>query len=256
MNAKILILDIETAPAKVLTWNMYNVNHSTDQILSDDYILMWAAKWLGKNKIEYDTVNKRSNPVNYSEKGEKAILKSLWSLLDQADIVVAHNGKDFDIRWINGCFIKHRMPLPSSYIVIDTKIESRKAARYLSHKLEYLAKKFKLPHLKMSTGGLGLWKDCMNGNSTAWGKMVKYCKRDIVVLEEVYQVLKPYMQLHPNLALFHSEDLICPTCESLKIQKKGFFYTRTGTYQRYRCLQCGKNIRSTKRISGSKIVGI
>lgn len=256
MSAKILILDIETAPAHVLTWNMYNVNHSTDQILEDDYILMWAAKWLDKKKIEHDTVKKHSSPAHYSEKGEKAILKSLWRLLDEADIVVAHNGKSFDVRWINGCFIKHRIPLPSTYMVIDTKIESRKAARYLSHKLEYLAKKFKLLHLKMSTGGLGLWKECMDGVNKAWEKMVKYCKRDIVVLEEVYQVLKPYMQLHPNLALFNSLDLVCPICESDKIYKKGFFYTRTGVYQRYKCARCGKNIRSTKRIAGSKIVGI
>lgn len=257
MSAKILLLDIETAPAKVLTWNMYKVNHTIDQIVEDDYVLMWAAKWLDKNETMYDAVKFCSSPSNYSEKGEKSIMKSLWNLLDEADMVIAHNGKNFDIRWINGCFIKHRIPPPSPFSVIDTKVESSRAARYLSHKLEYLAKKYKLKNLKMSPGGLILWKKCMAGDKEAWSKMIKYCKQDIAVLEDVYKVLRPYMQLHPNLALFHDRsERVCPACESKKLNKKGFFYTRTGIYQRYRCLNCGKNIRDTKRISGTDIVGI
>ena len=45
-GAKILILDIETAPIRAKVWGIWNQNISIDQIESDWFILTWAAKWL------------------------------------------------------------------------------------------------------------------------------------------------------------------------------------------------------------------
>ena len=50
---------------------------------------------------------------------DSRICKSLWKLIDEADIVVAYNGKKADIPWMNTRFIVHSMNPPKPYFIID-----------------------------------------------------------------------------------------------------------------------------------------
>ena len=43
---------------------------------------------------------------------------------------------------------------------------------------------------KLDTGGMELWIDVMNGDPKAQKKMERYNRRDIKVLEEIYERLK------------------------------------------------------------------
>lgn len=256
MKPKVLFLDIETAPAKVFVWQLWDVNVGTNQIIEDGYIMCWSAKWAGETKIHTDSVANHCKPKDYAVKGEREIAKSIWKLMDEADIVVTHNGDQFDLKWINGVFVKHGIPPVSTFKSVDTLKEAKKSGRFISNKMDFLTRKFKVGG-KVETGGFALWVKCMNGGRNAWRRMISYCKHDTRLLERLYNVLLPYMKSHPNLGLFSKEgDQICPNCGSHKIQKKGFFYTNNGKYQRYRCLNCGKNIRDTHRLSKTDLVSI
>ncbi len=250
------MLDIETAPSEVHTWSLYDVNIGINQIIKDGYVLMWAAKWLGSKMTMWDAVYKHTSPKFYDTLGEKELAKSIWKLVDEADIVVTHNGDDFDLRWLNAIFIKHHLPPASTYKSVDTKKEAKKAGRFLSNSLAFLLKKLELGH-KINTGGFELWKACMEGNLSAWTRMVRYCQNDVTSLERLYQRLRPYIKLHPNLGLFAKEgERMCPNCASLNLRKKGFFYTNISRFQRYICLDCGKNVRDTHRVSKTSLVGV
>ena len=48
--AKILSLDIETAPAKVYCWGLWDQNIGINQIVEDGYVLCWCAKWIDKKE--------------------------------------------------------------------------------------------------------------------------------------------------------------------------------------------------------------
>jgi hypothetical protein len=203
------------------------------------YMLCWSAKWLGEKKIYSSALVDFPEEYKKNPESDVKILKTLWDLLDEADIVIAHNGRKFDVRKANARFIMNNMPPPSPYKIIDTLSEARKHFFFTSNKLGDLGKYLGVG-TKMDTGGFELWRQCMYGNKKAWKKMVSYCKQDIKVLERVYLKLRPYMNTHPNLGVY-TEELAdgCPKCSSQKIQKRGFLYTNVAKYQRYQCTDCG-----------------
>ena len=45
IKPKILLLDIETAPAKVYSWGLFQQDHGINQVVEDGYMLCWCAKW-------------------------------------------------------------------------------------------------------------------------------------------------------------------------------------------------------------------
>src|SRR5690606_7750710 len=114
---KILFLDIETAPILAYVWNLWDQDVGLNQIKSDWFILAWAAKWLGDpaSKIIYRDQSRAKNIEDDSQ-----ILREMWKLLDEADIIVTQNGKAFDEKKLNARFILNGMKPPSSFKHIDT----------------------------------------------------------------------------------------------------------------------------------------
>lgn len=256
IDAKILLLDIETAPALVYTWGLFDQNVGINQIVKDGYILMWAAKWLGKGEIMQDSVYAHGKPTEYDGKAEAAIAKSIWKLMDEADIIVAHNGDDFDLKWLNATFLKHHLPPVSSYKSVDTLKSLRAAHKFISNKLEFQSMKHKLGR-KIDTGGFELWIECMEGQESAWKKMIKYCKHDVRLLEKLYLKLRPYIKSHPNLGVYSNKGVqICSNCGSQRLRSKGFDYTTKNAYRRLICFDCGKTCRDSRKIPITTVSGL
>lgn len=236
---KILLIDIETAPLLGYVWGLWENNVALNQIHSDWYILSWAAKWLGSppDEVMYEDQRKEKNLEDDSK-----ILKNLWKLLDEADIVVGQNSKKFDEKKINARFILNDFKPTSSFRHVDTMILAKARFAFTSNKLEYMTSKLctkykKLDHAKFS--GFKLWSECLKGNIEAFEEMELYNKYDVLSLEELYIKLRPWDKKGPNLNVFHdSEDIFC-SCGSLDFIKNGFAYTNTGKFQRYTCKKCG-----------------
>jgi hypothetical protein len=237
-EAKILLFDIESAPNTAFIWGLYQETTSADFVDMPWFMLCWSAKWLGSKEIMSSALV--DFPKNYKKNPEddKLILQKLWTLLDSADIVVAHNGKNFDVRKSNARFVMNDMPPPSPYKIVDTLLEARKNFFFTSNKLNDLGKYLKVGQ-KVETGGFKLWKQCMSGDLSAWKKMVTYCKNDIILLEKIYLKLRPFMNTHPNLNIYNNNDAPkCPKCGSDHIAKEGYSYTDVCKYQRFSCRNC------------------
>jgi hypothetical protein len=243
---KILHLDIETSPILSYTWDIWNQNIGLNQIFRDWYIITWAASWEGEKKVigrmlpDFDLYNQ--DPHN-----DKELMASLWPLMDEADILVAHNGDKFDMPKINARFLYHGMLPPSPSKTIDTLKSAKKYFKFTSNRIDYI-NKFLGFGGKVDTGGMQLWLDCLNGDMKAWRRMLKYNKRDVVTLKETYNKLRPYIKNHPNI---HSPLGGCPACGELNLVRKGYTYTPTNKYQKFVCKSCGKwsreAIAETKR---------
>lgn len=229
---KILVFDIETSPLEVYTWGIYNQDIAIGQIQEDWFMLCWSAKWLFDKEIMSDSLSGKEA----KRRDDKRITKSIWKLLNEADIVIAHNGKAFDIKKTNARFLKHNLPHPSYYEVIDTLLTARKEFRITSNKLDYLCRFLGLDQ-KVETGGFELWKRCIHGDTNALKQMETYCQNDVKILEELYLKLRPYMRNHPNLELY-IEKGVCPNCGSKKIKEEGEYHTSRSVYKSYRC-ECG-----------------
>lgn len=240
---KILLLDIETSPIIAHVWQLWDNNVALNQIQKDWHVLSWSAKWLGEDEIFYMDQRHSKDISN-----DKHILKKIWKLLDKADVVITQNGKKFDIPKLNSRFIINGMQPPSSFKNIDTCQLAKKRFGFTSNKLEYLTDKLctrykKLKHKEFP--GHEMWTECLKGNKAAWKEMEKYNKHDVLSLEELYTKLIPW-DSPINFNVYHDE----PTCScgSNKFRKRGFIYTSTAQFQRYKCKNCGAETRSGKNL--------
>ena len=248
-KTRILVFDIETAPLLSYTWGLWEQN--VIDISKQWYILSFSAKWLGEKKIiskglpDYKTFTK-------DMENDKELVADLWKLMDEADVVIAHNGNSFDVKKANARFIAHGMTPPSDYKKVDTKLVAKRYFKFDSNSLKDLAKYLKVEQ-KMETGGFQLWKDCMIGKKEAWKKMLKYNKQDVVVLEQIYLKLRPWMDNHPNINILDERIESCPICGSNHLQSRGFSITRISKRRRFQCQECagwstGKPIRTEVEI--------
>jgi DNA polymerase elongation subunit (family B) len=232
---KVLLVDIETAPMRVYSWGLFKQDIHIDQIEEPGYTMCWAAKWYGKSHMMFASL--------YSDTKEQ-MLEKIYNLLDEADVVIHYNGTKFDLPILNQEFLSVGFGPPSPVINIDLLSTARRRFRLPSNKLSYVARHLGLKD-KVRHRGMELWRDCMNGDKKAWVEMRRYNKRDVELLEEVYEKLKPWVPNHPNHALFNdSLERICPNCGGTHLQKRGLYYTKTLTYQRYHCQECGGWSRS------------
>lgn len=231
---KILIFDLETAPAIAYVWRFWKENISPKQVLEHGHIISFAAKWLGDDDIIYEE-NRTSD--------DKKLVGSICYLLDEADVVVAHNGSKFDIPSIYSRALVHGFSPPSPVKIIDTCSIARKEFNFERNSLEYLTMILdcnikKGGHKKYP--GFELWLGCLRGEEEAWKEMKEYNIIDVLALEELYLKMRPWTTNHPNVANYvNPESPTCTKCGSRNLQKRGKAYTNVGVYQRFQCMDCG-----------------
>jgi hypothetical protein len=231
---KIFLFDIETAPIMAYVWSIWKQNVGMNQIVHDWRMLTWAGKWLDSDEILYDSCHLHGDTDD-----DKPILASLWQCLDEADIVVAHNGNKFDIKKVNARFLQRGFKPPSPYRKIDTLLEAKKNFAFTSNRLDSLGKALGVGG-KVETGGFSLWSRCMNGDHTAFEEMVEYNIGDITLLEDVYLALRPWMHNHPNVAVYDDDvEPACPKCGGTHLQYRGYATTQVSKFRRFQCQDCG-----------------
>ncbi|MBT6045373.1 MAG: RNase H superfamily protein [Candidatus Scalindua sp.] len=242
-GAKVLFFDIETAPMEVYTWHLYPKMIHIGQIIKDWNIICWRAKWLGDDTI----LGSSQTPSEAIERDDERVVRDLYALLNEADIVIAHNLVDFDKKKANTKFLQYNLPPSAPYQVIDTLREARKNFKFSSNKLDYLCQELGFGN-KINTG-FDLWKKCLAGDSEALNDMYVYCGRDIEMLEELYLKLRPFIKSHPNMALYLDDrEGKCSNCGSSDLTPMSRpYYTQTGVFQTYRC-GCGAVIRDRKSL--------
>lgn len=241
---RILLIDIETIADQCWCWQRYETD--VIKVIRHGHLLTFAYKWLGgrcvvRGQDDYsDYVPKTTN--------DTGLLKELWDLLNEAEVVIAHNGKAFDTKYIHKRFIVNGMPPPSPYKVIDTKNEIKKVARFGSNSLDQLSQELGLGR-KLDHEGWELWEGCYNGDPKSWRKMKAYNKHDVELLEGLYLKLRPWIRT--NLAIY-SDGIACPHCQSDQVHRRGKQRNTTTEYHRIWCKNCGgwsrtnQNIREVK----------
>lgn len=240
-NPRVLFLDIETSPLTGYAWGMYDTN--IIKVLEPSKIICAAWQWQGEDKIICKALPDYPG-YKAGKLDDSKIVKELWNILDEADVVIAHNGQAFDIKKINARFIAHNLSAPSTYKVVDTLLVSRKHFKFDNNSLDQLGQYLEEGQ-KAPTGGFALWDNCMKGDRTSWTKMKVYNSQDILLLKNVYMRLRPFITDHPNLNVISKAkggtvfDGACPTCQSQNVVKRGSSVTRQGIRQRFQCNDCG-----------------
>lgn len=242
---RILLLDIETSPNLVWVWGFWQQNVAPKQAVIAQDVLCWAAKWVGKPGIMFDSVHQSTTT---------AMLKGIHKLLDEADVVVHFYGKRFDVPMLNSEFVKHGMLPPSPFKQIDLKQVVRENFRFPSNKLEYVAKALGIGEKITKNITFDLWTDCIAGDDSAWKRMERYNRQDTALLERLYEKLKPWIRNHPNHGAHTGKLDTCPTCGGTHLQRRGTRVVRLLRYPQYQCQDCGTWFRSNQALPNRKKV--
>lgn len=247
---KILVFDIETAPMKAYVWKVWKENISIDQTISDWFVICWSAKWL----YSADVLSGCLTPEEALREDDSRIVKDLWQLFDEADMVVAHNGRKFDVPKMNSRFIIHSLNPPKPYYIIDTLQVAQKQFGFASNKSDALAVYFGYDR-KLDTN-FTLWSKCLEGDKESLDYMLEYNKQDVVLLEEVYLRLRPWIKNHPNVGNYLNVDYnVCSACgsEDMSLMEDKYYYTSVNKYHLYRCNCCGAISRGRKRVVNTSV---
>lgn len=244
-SPRVVTLDIETSPLIAYCWGTWDQNIGLDMVKEEWSILSFSAKWMNDKKVIFKHTGGRGAA---KVRDDKQLLKDLWAILDEADIVVTQNGKAFDIKKINARLIMHGFKPYSPIKVVDTKIIAKKVAAFTSNRLAWLSEKLNKTAQKdkhKQFPGFELWVECQKDNPKAWAEMRKYNSIDVLATEELYLRLRPWTTGHPNMAIYYDiATVACPKCASKNVQKRGRSFSQTGEYHRYRCNDCGGWSRS------------
>lgn len=238
---RILIFDLETSPNISYVWGHYDQNVIAH--VQESYLLSVAYKWLGEDKVHVKALPDYKGYKPNTD-CDKELCKDLWALFDEADIVIAHNGDQFDIKKANTRFVRNGLTPYSDFRSIDTLKLAKRAFKFNSNKLNDLGN-FLGVGQKAQTGGFSTWLGCLNGDAKAWKTMCEYNKQDVALLERVYLSLRPWAKTHPDVSTLRGSRG-CPFCGHPKAHKRGFSYTNLMRAQRYQCLGCKGYYQSSR----------
>lgn len=227
---KILLYDIENAPNVSYTWPGSMYEQTVIDVKENWQILSIAYKWLDEDKVHCIT--------KQNQKDDRALIKKFWKVMNEADIVIAHNGVNFDNKKVAAKFLEYGLTPPSPFKTIDTLQVARNKFSLNSNRLDDLARLLGIGRKIKIAEGFELWLDVMANKPAAWKKMVEYNKHDVVLLEGVYKKLRPWMDKHPHVRL-DGNLRECPKCGSTHTQRRGLGFNAQGAYHRVQCMSCG-----------------
>lgn len=259
----IKIVDVETAPEVVYSFRRFKAFISPEQVIKRGYLLSYSVADLhtgevtGRNLTDYPLFD-----IDYSDDWE--LCQELWHVLNDADIIIAHNGYKFDRAYINQRFAFHGMIPPSHYVVVDTLKAAKKQFALPSNALKEMCLYFETESFKLDNEGFPLWKACCEGDRDAFGRMQTYNDGDVVSLRDLYLKILPWIPQHPNVSAYYEDEVArCPRCGSVHVHiESGKKYnTAISTFNVIRCEDCGGlsrdrvNTRSKEKMANT-IIGI
>lgn len=235
-EARILVIDIERRPMLSYHWAPKVDYIPPSMNVERGEIISFAAKWYGERQIVFRSVH---------HDGRDAMLDEAWRLMDEAHILVGYNSQGFDVKHLFEEFAKDWRRPPSPHFDVDLLRAVRARFRFPYNRLDEVCRDLGL-ETKLANDGWDLWLACMNGDDKAWRTMKRYNRQDVVITEQLYDRLRPWIKGHPNVNMFREERVSgCSRCGSADTEAAGFHYTQTRAYRMFVCNACGSYDRAT-----------
>lgn len=200
-------------------------------------------KWLGEKKVHMITIRDaktfKKDPTN-----DKHVVEEFKKVFEEADLLVGHYSVRYDLPFLQTKCMEHKLAPFPTIAHFDTWRTARDRLKFNSNRLDTISKA--LPYKKGSKPPRKTpietkdWVKAGAGNIPALKQVEHHCKMDILVLEDVYNAVKPFSTNHPNLGkLIDPVKEGCSTCGSFNVHKRGTLLTKRHLRQRYLCSDCG-----------------
>jgi uncharacterized protein YprB with RNaseH-like and TPR domain len=229
-----LFFDIETSPNIGMFWQAgYKQKIDYSNIIKERAIICICYKWEDEKEVyalQWD-----------SKQSDKAMLLKFVEIANMASEMVGHNGDKFDLAWIRTRCLFHGIDMFPRYTTIDTLKAARSKFKFNSNRLNYIADYLGIGQ-KIKTD-FNLWRSILlDNNKKSMEAMVKYCKKDVVLLEKVYKKLAGHLEPKTHYGVLFGQDRgSCPECGSDDLRRMVKRTTATGLKKiQYQCNTCNK----------------
>lgn len=240
---KRLFFDIETGYyiLKIRAWQMKNWQKyfNTDDIVQEKQIICISYKWQYEDTVH--TLDWRM--------GEKQMIKEFVKIMGEANEIIAYNGDRFDIRELRTRAIYHGVLMFPTYRTLDPLKKNRQYFNFASNKLDYVAQ-FLNTGRKLEHEGFDMWKKIVEeDDEKALEEMISYCEHDVIILEDTFFVLNPFITHNNNFAtLTGHEKWECPECTSSDVEMYRTYSTPMGVIRReMKCNDCKKQYKISNK---------
>lgn len=238
-QVKRLFYDIETGYFKTAVWGAFNQFIKPEMLEGEKKIICISYKWQFEDKVHTLTWDDNLD--------DKDLVKKFIKVLGEADEVCGHNIDNFDTKIVRARAIRHGLLMYPKYRSIDTLKKARQFFKFASNKLDFLGQNFEVGR-KLQHAGFDLWRRCQEGETKAIRKealkeMVDYCEQDVILLEDVYNVMMPYIDHNTNFAVLkhgYQGKWRCPECGSDEVQLSHTDTTPMGYIKRHMRCKCKK----------------
>lgn len=214
-------------------------------------MLGFSYKWYHEDETKSFFLYPNCSHRAFVNHNDEAIIRKLWEILDEADIVITYNGVNFDVKHFNTWCLKYNLTPPSPYKHVDLLKTARGRFKFESNKLDEVNKD--LGYDGKSPMEFDDWVGCYKNDKESFIKMAKYCNRDVEALEQVYIRFMPWIHNHPNMSVIIGEEC-CPKCGSPEIRPGGWTipYANGKQYQRVICKTCGAHAVNKNNFRGGR----
>jgi hypothetical protein len=226
---------------RILSWDLETSNLKADYGI----ILCCGFKEVGTGKPEVISLRDfplfKKDPTN-----DRELCKAISARLLDTDCWLTWYGRGFDVKFLNTRLLFHGLPpVPPGFPHIDGWLTSYKKLLLRNNRLRTVQEFLGLEEEKDAVKG-PIWIKALSGDLKSFRYIINHCRKDVLVLEQAYEKLRPLLHEHPRKGLVNEKTMECPVCEEKKLQKRGMHVAASRKYQRYSCTECGTWSRSPK----------
>lgn len=213
--------------AKILVWDLETSTFGFKA--NSGFVLCATIQEIGKPMETYVRDNVQPDPLN-----DRKLVKRIYDRLVEADMWVTHNGRWFDIPFLNSRLIHWGLPTLPNIGHFDTCEASFKRLK-IKNSLEAVGEFLgcKVQKYKVS---FDEWVRAYAGNKASLAKIVRHGVNDTKLTKEVYLKMRQLGFKHPNLASINEDPDQCPICGKKKtLIRRGWIYGAVNRSKRFFC---------------------
>jgi uncharacterized protein YprB with RNaseH-like and TPR domain len=125
---------------------------------------------------------------------DREIVKRANEVIRDHDIVIAHNGRFFDIPFLRTRAIVHRLAPLHDMVVVDPVRIARSKLRFQRNTLQRILDTLNIAEKKTPLD-LSVWMDVLhNGDQGAMNIIVEHCEADVRALSAMLPTVRPFIR--------------------------------------------------------------
>lgn len=246
-HRKILIVDIERLPGLAQAFQSKVEYIGWRNWVKWPSTVCLAYKWYGSDE-----------PVVFlnawGKGGEEAMLRKIWKVYDEAEIVVTYNGVGFDNKHLASGWATIGMAPPSPWKDIDLLRVVRSRFGFESKAMQPVSERLGMKG-KHGHYDVGMALAAFFGDREARAELRAYNEQDVLNTEDLYDRLRPWIKNHPHVSDLPADGtrITCPNCGSTDLRKNGKQAKQVLVYQRFRCRGCETEVLANHHLDNSRI---